>query len=826
MSEERRQKPSEAPTRHAPRESEALARPTDAGLSSIGSDALWSKKISVTGEIDRGGMSYIARGTDQTLKRELALKVSPLPRQEMPRAQLARFIEEAQITAQLEHPNVVPVHELGLDPEGRAYFTMKLVRGKSLEAILDKRRAGDPETLAEFGLRRLLDVFLQVCLAIEYAHARGVVHRDLKPSNIMVGDFGEVLVMDWGVAKLIGDGGAADAVTVTVSEDEPGEPENAAPRPGPRVSDITSFRSGKEALATQAGALIGTPAYMSPEQARGDPVDERSDLYALGTMLYEILCDKLPFDEEDPSRLLVRVLAEKPKPPSEINPAAPLALETLALRLLEKEPERRALSLSQIRAHIQDYIEGIGRDYHAGSLWTSVLWTIGGLSLFAFLVWYLTGESISALFVLAPATVFNAVGWFLVILALGVPLWSAYVAVRLNRERDRFGTPSAEERLVGRYLAQRTLAATIAPIFQLVFIVELVRYAWDRARRGQIVSGETMLRISAEVRAQWAQSLVVILIFLFAYLFFLSSEVRFARQIDRYELLVARPRWEAVWPFFLIFLLLFTLGTTHVLDWALAGHTSFAAFVHEHVIAQPVDLIEMGKTLIFQGTFLSALVIAVLLLAFTPAEVLAALRLPYQTADEAAVRHRTQYFVRSMAIFRVARVAWLYGGAMIGGLTAMTILSQPVALPLVKQVLYILCPSLVGFIGYGVTRRQVRRFLNHAPAVQRSLDQQVQGFRLELSRIVAERLERAPWRHRILQLVVPFACVGTFLIWSGSGIRQRAIEKLIMPVTAQGWLLILPYALLVPLLLMRDFAQLRWERWRVRKAGAQADPGS
>jgi len=317
--------------------------------------------------------------------------------------------------------------------------------------------------------------------------------------------------------------------------------------------------------------------------------------------------------------------------------------------------------------------------------------------------------------------------------------------------------------------------------------------------------------------------LVVILIFLFAYLFFLSAEVRFARQIDRYELLVKRPRWETVWPFFLIFLLLFTLGTTQVLDWALAGHTSFAVFVHEHVIAQPVDLIEMGKTLIFQGTFLSALVIAVLLLAFTPAEVLAALRLPYQTADEAAVQHRTQYFGRSMAIFRVTGVAWLYGGAMIGGLSAMTVLSRPVALPLVKQVLYILGPSLVGFIGYGITRRQVARFLGHAPAVQRSLDQQVRRFRLELSRILAERLERAPWRHRVLQLVVPFVCVATFLVWSGSGIRQRAIEKLIMPVSAQGWLLILPYALLVPILLTRDFAQRRWEMRRVRKAEPRAE---
>jgi hypothetical protein len=409
-----------------------------------------------------------------------------------------------------------------------------------------------------------------------------------------------------------------------------------------------------------------------------------------------------------------------------------------------------------------------------------------------------------------------------VILAVGVPLWSAYLALRLRGERDRFGPPSSDERFVARYLAQRTLAATVAPVFQLVFIVELVSYAVDRVRRGQTVGADTMLRISAEVRAQWAQSLVVILIFLFGYLFFLSSEVRFARQLDRYELLVARPVWEAVWPFFLIFLLLFTLGTTHVLDWALAGHSSFGTFVRRHVMAQPLDLIEMGKTLVFQGTFLSALVLAMLLLTFTPAEVLAALRLPFQPADEAAVRHRTQYFVRSMAIFRVARVSWLYGGAMIGGLTAMTILSQPVALPLVKQVLYILTPSLVGFVGYGITRRQVKRFLAHAPAVERSLDRQVQESQLELARIAEERLRNAPWRHRILQLVVPFVCVAVFLVWTGSGIHERAIQKLVMPVTAQGWLLILPYALLVPILLARDFVQLLLVRRRLKKDEAEA----
>src|SRR5687768_8869402 len=165
-------------------------------------DELWGGRLQVRGEVGRGAMAQVLLGFDTKLRREIALKVTYLSRGAIPRQLLARFVEEAQVTAQLEHPNIVPVHDLGVDPDGRAYFSMKLVRGRSLEEILTARLLGHAATLSEFGLRRLLDIFLQVCLAMEYAHARGVIHRDLKPANVMVGDFGEVLVMDWGVAKL------------------------------------------------------------------------------------------------------------------------------------------------------------------------------------------------------------------------------------------------------------------------------------------------------------------------------------------------------------------------------------------------------------------------------------------------------------------------------------------------------------------------------------------------------------------------------------------------------------------------------------------------
>jgi hypothetical protein len=362
--------------------------------------------------------------------------------------------------------------------------------------------------------------------------------------------------------------------------------------------------------------------------------------------------------------------------------------------------------------------------------------------LFAFLVWYLTGQSIRALFVLAPASVFNAFGWFLLILALGAPLWSAYLALRLRSDRDRFGPPTDEERFISGYLARRTFATALSPVFQLIFIAELAGLALARVARREVGSKEMVQRISAELRAEWAQSLIVILVFLFAYLFFLSSEVRFARKIDRYDALLARPRWEAVWPVFLIALILSTIGTTQVLDWVLGNQGNLGAFLKQQMLAQPVDLVEAGKTVVFQGTFLSVLVLVMLLLAFPPAEVLAALRLPYQPADEATIQHRAQYWVRSIAILRVARVNWLYGGTMIGGLSAMTILSRPVAVPLVHQVLYILGPSLIGFIGYAFTRRYLQNILKSAPAVERLVQRQVEDFRQDLARIRRERARR------------------------------------------------------------------------------------
>ena len=212
--------------------------------------------LAIYRELGRGGMGRVHPATDRNLLRHVALK--RLDR-ELAREPMYKegFVAEAQMTGQLEHPNIVPVHELAVSEQGVPYFTMKLVRGVDLEKWLDRHPLGTPERLSEG-----LEIFLKVCDAVAYAHHRGVVHRDLKPENIMVGDFGQVYLMDFGLARL----------TKT--------------RPA----------SGKFSQMEAPGP-VGTPAFMAPEQARGNPaeMDERSDVFGLGAILYQIVTDRTPY---------------------------------------------------------------------------------------------------------------------------------------------------------------------------------------------------------------------------------------------------------------------------------------------------------------------------------------------------------------------------------------------------------------------------------------------------------------------------------------------------------------------------------------------------
>jgi serine/threonine-protein kinase len=227
-----------------------------------------------------GGMAVVWLGRDARLNRDVAVKVMRHRLHGRPSVQ-RRFEEEAQVASQLAHPAIPPVHELGELPDGRPYFVMKVVKGRTLAELLEARPGPADE------LPRFLGAFEQVCQAVAYAHSKGVIHRDLKPHNVMVGAFGEVQLMDWGLAKVLTQGGAAD--------------EKARPAPG-RASAVRTARSGPDAPSqvesgTQEGSVLGTPAYMAPEQARGEveSLDERCDVFGLGAILCHILTGQPPF---------------------------------------------------------------------------------------------------------------------------------------------------------------------------------------------------------------------------------------------------------------------------------------------------------------------------------------------------------------------------------------------------------------------------------------------------------------------------------------------------------------------------------------------------
>jgi eukaryotic-like serine/threonine-protein kinase len=240
-----------------------------------------NSRLQVQGEIARGGMGAILKARDADLGRDIAVKVLLEEHKGKPEL-IQRFVAEAQINGQLQHPGITPVYELGVFSDQRPYFTMKLLKGKTLAALLAART--DPVTDGA----KFVSIFSQVCQTLAYAHARGVIHRDLKPANVMVGAFSEVQVMDWGLGKVLGEGGVADEMKSEQRAD---------------VSIIRTQRSWKPETSersgtlTQMGSLLGTPAYMAPEQARGDMelVDQRADVFGLGGILCEILTGQPPF---------------------------------------------------------------------------------------------------------------------------------------------------------------------------------------------------------------------------------------------------------------------------------------------------------------------------------------------------------------------------------------------------------------------------------------------------------------------------------------------------------------------------------------------------
>lgn len=301
--------------------------------------------------VSKGGMGTILRTTDTNCGREVAMKLSTSS--EDGSEALERLLHEARVTANLEHPNIIPVHEINCDSNDNVYFTMKYVQGDNLDTVISMLRKNDPVYLKDYSLSRLLNIFLRICDGVSFAHSKGVIHRDLKPENIMVGDFGEVLIMDWGIAKVLSE-----------TEEES------------RLNDShfisKNFKGDKNFKKTHCGAVFGTPAFMAPEQIRGNNhlVDRRTDIYALGGILYTILALRYPIMESEISELFSRAIVGDVLPPSKLKcsknkrlmhlPAhcVPEALSAVAMKALSIEQKDRYQSVQFLQEDIRAYLGG------------------------------------------------------------------------------------------------------------------------------------------------------------------------------------------------------------------------------------------------------------------------------------------------------------------------------------------------------------------------------------------------------------------------------------------------------------------------------------
>ena len=333
--------------------------------------------------IARGGMGVIHQARDLNSRRVVALKLLPrdMP---CPREDVLRFIREGQLTSQLEHPNIVPVHDIGLDESGVVYYTMKLVEGRTLTSILIGIRKSDAVTLAEYPLARLLNIFQKVCDAVAFAHSKGVVHRDLKPDNIMVGSFGEVQVMDWGLARILcameeaeEDAGERRA---TWADRERMQQQEDGPIPTDDFGDT---------LKTISGRIMGTPGFLAPEQIVQDTARRpgvKADVYSLGAVLYAILTLRPTVKGADVSEMLRHIIAGDFPSPSTFNAGdgeeeggaretkagsvrkggfphcpdgwIPTALSDIAMKALATQPEERYGSVQELQREIEDYQNG------------------------------------------------------------------------------------------------------------------------------------------------------------------------------------------------------------------------------------------------------------------------------------------------------------------------------------------------------------------------------------------------------------------------------------------------------------------------------------
>jgi eukaryotic-like serine/threonine-protein kinase len=312
-------------------------RPTRA--ISVGTTSSSGQRFRILRPHAKGGLGQISVALDEELHREVAFKEIQERYADDP-ASRTRFVLEAEVTGGLEHPGIVPVYGLGQYADGRPFYAMRFIRGDSLsEAIkrfhnADNSRRSPAEMTLE--LRKLLGRFIDVCNAIEYAHSRGVLHRDLKPGNIMLGKYGETLVVDWGLAKPLGH-----------RESNAGDDERALLPVSPSGS-----------APTQLGSAVGTPQYMSPEQAEGrvDELGPATDVYSLGATLYCLLTGRAPFADGDQWATIAQVAAGEFPPPRTINKSVPPALEAISLKAMALRPRDRYASAQALASDVEQWL--------------------------------------------------------------------------------------------------------------------------------------------------------------------------------------------------------------------------------------------------------------------------------------------------------------------------------------------------------------------------------------------------------------------------------------------------------------------------------------
>jgi serine/threonine-protein kinase len=294
------------------------------------------QRLKIEGEMARGGMGAVRFAFDSTLQRRMAAKTMHAHTYE--HLMLVHgFLREAQVTGQLDHPNIVPIHELGRNAQGELYFTMKLVEGQSLKMLIGGAVAHDSDRLFN-----LLEIFVKICDALGFAHARGVLHCDIKSANVMVGEFGQVYLMDWGGAQLL------------------------EPKPG--VDARHWVRDSLPPLPAEdtAGMVFGTPAYMSPEQASAgrDPMDERSDIFSMGALLYEIMTGKPPYQASSAlEAVLLAQLCDIRSPDTLPHVPAnlyPRELVRIVMKALARLPEDRYSSIAAMKLDILRFMRGGG----------------------------------------------------------------------------------------------------------------------------------------------------------------------------------------------------------------------------------------------------------------------------------------------------------------------------------------------------------------------------------------------------------------------------------------------------------------------------------